>query len=262
MNNWEYFNKKYGQPFGKGAQCQVYRKDDTAYKVLSEGHTLINALHEGYALAIAQELGIPTSNVHGVYMEAGHIVMEMNYVVGKTLLELLEADLAKNDTASMGKRMDKLVEIQLQIHAREIAGLDDLRRNYLYLMKNHPPMDEKLRMGLIRSLQNLPDGTALCHNDYHAGNVLYDGETYAVIDWDSAMIGHPASDVAHSYLACLLTSQELADAYLIRYLTLSDMKREEVDAWMPIHAFVLYEALNQAQPVLSEKLAPFFSSLT
>lgn len=55
MNNWNYFQEKYGDPIGVGAQCQVYRQDNTVYKVLSVGHKICGVMREGYALALAEE---------------------------------------------------------------------------------------------------------------------------------------------------------------------------------------------------------------
>jgi aminoglycoside phosphotransferase (APT) family kinase protein len=45
-------------------------------------------------------------------------------------------------------------------------------------------------------LAMLPDGTTLCHGDYHPGNVLISRRGPVVIDWSSASRGHHIGDVA------------------------------------------------------------------
>lgn len=261
MNNWGYFDEKYGTPIGKGAQCQVYRREDTVYKVLSEGHDLFSALHEGYALAVAQTMGIPVSIIHGVYTQAGHIVVEMACVSGKPLADTVLDALGRGDTKTFQSAMDKLAEIQLAIHRQEAVGLASVRGTYFYYVRHNPNMGEKLRENLLRGLSALPDGSALCHNDYHANNVLFDGTGYVIIDWDSAMIGDPAGDVAHSYLAGMMASPVIGEAYLESYLRQSGMDRARIEAWLPLHAYILWEALHIAQPALGDYLHTHFAAL-
>src|SRR5438105_2291070 len=45
-------------------------------------------------------------------------------------------------------------------------------------------------------LAALPDGTALCHGDFHPDNVLLSPRGPVVIDWSSASRGHPVGDLA------------------------------------------------------------------
>jgi aminoglycoside phosphotransferase (APT) family kinase protein len=47
-----------------------------------------------------------------------------------------------------------------------------------------------------RCLAELPDGTALCHGDFHPGNVLITPRGPVIIDWETATRGHPLGDVA------------------------------------------------------------------
>jgi hypothetical protein len=55
--------------------------------------------------------------------------------------------------------------------------------------------------GFIDSfIDELPEGEAICHGDFHPGNILKsNGENY-IIDWFGAYQGDILSDVAHSYL--------------------------------------------------------------
>ncbi len=261
MNNWEYFNEKFGAPIGAGAQCQVYRKGNTVYKVLSEGHDLASVLHEGYALAVAENHGIPVSKVHGVYTEGGHIVMEMDYVNGEPVTNKIIEAVNENDIEKGANYIKKLAAILAQLHKEQIVELGDVRKCYTMYLKIHSDISETLRNNLLHLIETLPDGEALCHNDYHALNVIVEGDDYTVIDWDSAMIGDAAGDVAHSYLATLPMGEPAANVFLDEYLSLTGMKRERVEAWMPFHAFLLYDTLKASMPEYAGQLKTFFAHL-
>ena len=59
---------------------------------------------------------------------------------------------------------------------------------------------EELRAAALQALANLPDGTALCHGDFQAGNVLLSPCGPVVIDWGNATRGDPAGDFARTTL--------------------------------------------------------------
>jgi aminoglycoside phosphotransferase (APT) family kinase protein len=96
----------------------------------------------------------------------------------------------------------------------------------------------------------LPDGTALCHGDFHPGNVLVTPRGPVVIDWSSASRGDPLGDVActsrlmrtahlppwapatmHLLLRCL--RPVMHRAYLKRYFQLHAGRRRQIEAWQP-----------------------------
>lgn len=268
MDNWEYFQAKYGAPIGNGAQCRVYRKGNTVFKVLSEGHELFSAMHEGYALALAEREGIPVSNIHGVYTEAGHIVMEMDYVEGRSMTDLIFEAAHKRDGKAIEDDVKQLVELQVQLHSQTVIGLGAARQTYFAVFANPSNLSDELCKKLLERLKELPDGSALCHNDYHPLNVISNGGKLIIIDWDSAMIGDPAGDVAHTFLVSLLMNDALkgiydnfAGRYLEIYLSQTNMKRERVEAWLPIHAAILYSALIPKAPQNAKVMEPYFMSM-
>lgn len=268
MDNWEYFQSKYGDPIGNGAQCRVYKKGNTVFKVLSEGHELYSAMHEGYALALAEREGIPVSNIHGVYTEAGHIVMEMDYVQGASMTDLILAAAQKRDREAIEAYVQQLVELQVQLHSQTVTGLGMVRQAYSAFLMSPSNLSDRLRRNLLERLKELPDGGALCHNDYHPLNVISNSGKLIIIDWDSAMIGDPAGDVAHTFLVSLLMNDMLkgiyddfAGRYLEIYLTQTNMKRERVEAWLPIHAAILYSALIPKAPQNAKVMEPYLMGM-
>lgn len=262
MDNWAYFDNKYGKPFGKGAQCHVYRKDDLAIKVLTPGHQLTDLMREAYALAIAESLGVPTSNLKGVYRDHDHLVMEMKYVTGKELMDVILDCVQRGDYDAARRHGEKMADMQITLHSQHAFGLVS-SQTFMRAYVDGAQVDDATRAKLVKLVDGLPDGTSVCHNDYHARNILYDGENYTVIDWDSATIGDPAGDVAHTFLVTLLTDEQLAKDYLSIYLDKTGMDRARLDPWLTLHALILYAALyqNEKSAPLCERLIPYLDAL-
>ncbi len=266
MNNWNYFQEKYGDPIGVGAQCQVYRRDHMVYKVLSEGHVMHVVMREGYALSLAEQAGIPVSNIHGVYQEAGHIVMEMDYVAGKSLKDLLLSATEKGDAAAIDAYLDDFVSLQMQLHSKPIVGLSTSKQNCSGAISLIPFPSTSQKDKLLDYIAGLEDGTALCHNDFHPLNIISDNGHYVIIDWDSATIGDSAGDVAHSYLICLMYNKilgtiypDFAEKYLQKYLDKTQINRKRIEEWLPVHATILYAVLVAGDPENAEMLLPFIN---
>jgi uncharacterized protein (TIGR02172 family) len=110
----------------------------------------------------------------------------------------------------------------------------------------------------VRSrLADLPHGDALCHGDFHPGNILCSKSGPVIIDWGKATRGHPLGDVAQtSYLfqnASLPPSTPrtfrllfeslraiLHRTYLKRYLQLRSGTLEQIAAWkIPVETAVV-----------------------
>ena len=69
----------------------------------------------------------------------------------------------------------------------ETAGLEGLRPVARWLDQHRPEP---------------PEAPAICHGDFHPGNVMVDGrEVTGVIDWANVMLGHPEFDVAFTRFA-------------------------------------------------------------
>ncbi len=263
MDNWSHFEAKYGKAIGQGAQCRVYRENDSAIKVLTRNHTLLDALRESYALAVVENIDIPIANLEGVYKEAGHSVIVTRYVAGDELMEAMIECVAQGDSAALGQHIDTMVAMQIKMHSAQVEGLGlggtrTFCRNYVQRCFG---MGEPYKTNLLQLIDALPDGDRLCHNDYHPRNILFDGEKYTVIDWDSATIGDPAGDVAHSYAVTLMSDEQLANEYLDRYLRESDMDPARVWQWLPLHAIELYDVLKNDGKPYKDVLVPLFERL-
>jgi len=62
-----------------------------------------------------------------------------------------------------------------------------------YLTDNEKEIIKKI-------IGKLPDGSKLCHGDFHPGNVMYYEGKYYIIDWALGMQGTMAYDVARTVM--------------------------------------------------------------
>jgi len=98
--------------------------------------------------------------------------------------------------------------------------------------------DPSLREHLVRRHLDEhwpPPATELCllHADYFPGNIVWDGDAIvAVIDWESAAIGDPMSDVATTRLDLRWTfGADVADRFTDRYLTATGRSTATLAVW-------------------------------
>src|SRR5687767_8781821 len=101
------------------------------------------------------------------------------------------------------------------------------------------------------SLALLPDGSAVCHADFHPDNILLSPRGPIIIDWTSGTRGHPQADVARTcvlfesaklpaesppYMHLLLrvARRLLHRTYLRRYCALTRATVESINRFLPI----------------------------
>ena len=104
----------------------------------------------------------------------------------------------------------------------------------------------------LERIERLPRGAALCHGDFHPGNVMMSSAGPTVIDWLTAGSGPPAADVARTLFLVRdgripteiratrrtlirLVRRRLSAAYLHAYRRRHAIDLDEVAAWrLPI----------------------------
>jgi len=127
-----------------------------------------------------------------------------------------------------------------------------------------------LKTGVLRLLETLPNGNALCHFDVHPGQVLITAKGPVIIDWMTAYQGHPLADVARTCI--ILRVGQVPGAgwamrafvnlwrglfyrtYIARYLELHPgVTGDAVTTWMvPVAAGRLNEKIpGEQEPLLN-----------
>jgi Ser/Thr protein kinase RdoA (MazF antagonist) len=102
-------------------------------------------------------------------------------------------------------RVWELARLSGRVHAelnavRAPAELPELRAELRRRIAGEESIPDALRTAALEELERLPDGTALCHGDFHPDNVLLCAAGPAVIDWPLATRGDPCADFARTAL--------------------------------------------------------------
>ncbi|MFC2013409.1 phosphotransferase family protein [Chloroflexota bacterium] len=62
-------------------------------------------------------------------------------------------------------------------------------------------MPSRVKEVVLEALEQLPDGSAVCHGDFHPRNIIISSRGPVIIDWANATQGNPLADVAWILLA-------------------------------------------------------------
>ena len=238
------FEEMFGPLVGRGSQAAVYARGDYAVKLYREGYPKGNVFSEAYIMANLERMNFPGPKIYEVLLVDGRYGLRMDRVKGRAMSE------AFTDAEGCKKALNKLVDIQcgLQKYGEGMWAPDLKQRFYDDLMRNERLSAER-REKLLKILNGLPDGRALCHCDFHADNIFLDGDNYAIIDLLQVSRGDPAADAACSYTAFSFANEELAEYYLNRYCEASGIPRQQVLQWLAVYGGTL---LGQ----VSEELTP------
>jgi hypothetical protein len=159
-------------------------------------------------------------------------------------------------------------DLHVRMHALTVPELPSQRQQLAYLIQHASPLPTEWAAAALTALQQLPDGTCLCHGDYHPDNVLMSPQGPIIIDWSEATAGNPLADVARTALifrmgapppggmSRLLVGPTRGFArtlYLRRYLRRDGAMRRELAAWhLPIAAARLSAGIpEEREPLLA-----------
>lgn len=221
-----------GPRLGSGKMAEAFHYGDHVLKLYRDPSSRSVAFGEAAILAIVGEHGLPTPAVHEAGPYAGRWGLVMDRAPGQPL-----ASLATADPALLPAALEAMVSLHLAIHACTEVRLSPLKPRLAERLRQAPGLDAALREALLARLAGLPEGTRLCHGDFHPFNIIGPPGAAMIVDWPDATSGPPAADVARSYVLMRHgAGHELSDAYLDRYLAASQLTEADIRAWLPIIA--------------------------
>ena len=170
----------------------------------------------------------------------GRLRIVLERVDGPSMLQVL-----KSKPWRIGQLSRTLGELHAAIHSCEMPELPSLREE-LGRGIREVELPEETKEAVLRHLEQLPDGNAVCHFDFHPDNILMSSHGPVVIDWANPRRGDPLADVASCSLLLRLAPVPqfmagqwligmlrawLHSIYLKRYLQLRPGSREQMVAW-------------------------------
>lgn len=238
--------------------------DDRILKLFREGWAPIAADREAAHARLAHAAGVPTPAVVDVVRIGDRVGVVFERTDGPTMLEAM-AEGSREPSALA----EQLATLHADLHARDAPALPPLRRYLRACVARARRLTDAVRAAVLATLDSLPDGHAICHGDFHPGNVILTAAGPVIIDWLQAARGDPLADVARTslLLACAEPPEHLPPpartaiasarpalhaAYLRRYAELRPVSREQLSAWtLPVAAARLSHNLPTAE---SERL--------
>lgn len=218
----------------KNATKSVYRDGDIAIKVFCSGFPKAEVLSEALISARIEELGginIPATLAVSVE-EDGCWAISKEYISGKTLQQLMQENPDK-----MEEYLEKMVDLQLMIHAKECPLLNKLRDKMTRQIAGLEELKADTRQDLLTRLDGMPRHTKLCHGDFQPNNIIMreDGSLY-VLDWVHASQGNASADAARTYLLFCLEDEAAAETYMDLFCKKTGIDKLYVDLWLPLVA--------------------------
>ncbi|HZG86733.1 aminoglycoside phosphotransferase family protein [Paenibacillus sp.] len=242
---------------GSGRTADIFlQQDGTALKLFRAGVPAWAVQDEYYNALAAYRRGIRSPEPRGIAALLGRRGIVYEYVPGETLLRAMMSGhgFDRNPARTMAI-------VHREIHAQSGEGMRRKQKDVMIRhIRNAADLSAEEKDGIVRRLSELPDGTSVCHGDFHPDNIVVGGSV-RVIDWMTAVVGSPAADVARTMLlfAYGTMPEEAPDEakafiernrkrmkheYAAQYAALSGIKPDEVERWMlPVAAARLDERI-------------------
>jgi aminoglycoside phosphotransferase (APT) family kinase protein len=182
---------------GEGREAEIFEwNDGTVVRLLRDPGNESRIAIEAAAMRAAALSSVPVPVVGKVVTIDGRSGLEMERIDGPDLFTLI---------GRKPWRFPEVAGLLGTIHAQlhtvvAPTELPVLRDRIQERIACAPVLPARLATHALDTLDGLPDGDAICHGDFHPGNLLLGKEGPVVIDWVNATRGDAFADVARTRL--------------------------------------------------------------
>jgi uncharacterized protein (TIGR02172 family) len=247
---------------GEGRTAEIYAWGDAeVLKLYRPGWPTSSVEQEAHISCQVAQTRLPVPAVGGMVEVDGRLGIVFERVAGKSLVQHFVTR-----PWTLLNALHAFTDLHLAMHAQVLPDLPSQRQRLIQQIQDAAIVPAAARQAALSRLEQLPDGQALCHGDYHPENVLMTRHGPIILDWAGATSGHPLADVARTALivqmAALLPSERahwllasvrnrVGTAYIRRYLRQSPARQEELAAWhLPILVARLGDGIAEEQEPL------------
>lgn len=244
-------NPQLGEPIARGATAEVYAwEPGWILKLFYPSFAERVVRFEARKAEAAHRVGVPTAAVGGQVRVGDRHGLLFERLDGPPLTPTL-----LGGQAAMEEGARTLAALQVRLHDEVLAdhahAFPPFKQMVAERIKETGALDDDLRRLVLETLDELPDGDAICHGDLHPDNVIVTADGPRIIDWTDASRGDPMADVAHSVLlltavtipphipgreAIEVSRHAFNEVYLDHYLRSRPGSLAEVQRWMPVCA--------------------------
>jgi uncharacterized protein (TIGR02172 family) len=250
-----------GQLIGEGNTAEVYEWGDKAILKLFRKGMPCEAIEREYQVnKVIEKFGLSIPEAKQLIEVDGRKGIIYTKITGESLLGKI-----MKHPLSMNKCIKKIANLHWQIHSCTASELPKQKEVLGWNIRHTKELTDSEKMAVLDRLKKLPQGDALCHGDFHPGNVMASGDTLYLLDWMTGTAGTPAADAARTMLLLKdaaipgkmskaakviigITRKYMARIYLKQYLKLSGLHKEDIDRWrVPIAAARLIEWIPEEE---------------
>jgi uncharacterized protein (TIGR02172 family) len=240
-------NEELSPPIATGGTADIHPWQDTqVLKLFFDKFSLEDVEYEKRISQAVHASGLPVPAAGEIIQKNNRYGLIYERVEGISMLDMF---LRKPWNAV--RYAHRMAELHAEMHGITFQEHITQQRERIKRKINQVDrLDDDLRMKLLAALDQMPDGTQLCHGDFHPGNIMMAGQQTIIIDWIDATLGNPLADVARTSIILLgvvhgnLHLNFMVRAfvllfhhtYLRRYFKLHPGGREEYAEWLPIVA--------------------------
>ncbi|MDP4094625.1 MAG: aminoglycoside phosphotransferase family protein [Bacillota bacterium] len=234
-----------GKLIGKGMTAEVYEWErDRVLKLYFERFSDEWIAHEAKVGSILNDAGAPSPKTFGLTEVDGRKGLIIERIYGKSIMKHLETEPWK-----LFYYAKKIAALQYQIHGCTAEGLPSQEERFLTTMKRASRILGDRIPRIMEYIQRLPNPKSICHGDLHFKNIMDTDGKLVAIDWNSAYLGDPLSDVARTCI--IMKSPSIPDGiseimsipimytkwltystFVSEYMKIAKVKIEDIEAWM------------------------------
>lgn len=234
------FEEMFGEVVGSGSQATVYAKGDLAVKLYREGYPKRNVFSEAFVMANLENMNLPIPKVYDILNVDGRYGLRMDRVMGRMLGE------DYGDPVKIYDAIDTVIDLQLLLQKCTLGSwAPPLKARFHDDIERNDRLSSEKKSNLMEQLGKLPDGEALCHCDFHGGNIFFDGTKYTILDLLQTCRGDPTADALCSYVSHYLIHPGIGELYFNKYIEKSGVSKEEMLRWLPVYAGTLLGQISE-----------------
>lgn len=234
-----------GKLVGEGRTAEILEHgDQTIIKLYREDVPEHNINREFQVSQLVHAHGVQTPQPFELISTQNRQGIVFQQIHGPSLLKVL---------GEKPWRVNKYARMMAGLHydLHKIEATEDLGRQKEMLKSciiAAPMLSVDEKSVILSHLEKLPEGSHLCHGDFHPDNVLMDEQLW-VIDWMTGVVGDPDGDAARSIVMLSMGAmppgasaftrmmisfirKRLTKSYIREYLNLSGHTFEAIDRWI------------------------------
>lgn len=234
---------------GKGYAADVYDYSDNEVLKLFHNFIPLESIDLEYNTTLSiQDINVRIPKAISKIEIDGKTGIIYEKVKGMTIAELL-----KKRPWLIIKEARKFAELHVALHKCKFSGfISQKTRIKDYILNKNLLLEEK--ENFLNRLDTLPEGNAICHNDYNIRNVMVDESDAFIIDWEGTTIGDPASDIAITIFRYKISYNDVKYSlkkyfkiiywnifywqYLKHYIKLSNLTYTQISIWISFLEYV------------------------